>query len=213
MKTTEANNTKIIGNIVTLAKKTNFSPLFNVCDSMSDIVEGVPTMIIGLELAKVNLGKRFSIIQKEYPGDVRWTYKKTERNYEYETDMLDFYRKCLNDRLESIRYIYADVIRYKYLRLKSLIQFINNRKHKICFLTRDRNFLFIYSPSDEIVAGISLTLLEYCGIPKDKCVRKVKANKNNVFVKDTSFISSDIRAVMGNNTHYIPVLDYLFSKS
>ena len=95
--------------------------------------------------------------------------------------------------LSSISYRYVDLPRYSYTKLKSFINYMNSPKKKLCFITRDRNFVFIYVKEDKVVLGISLTLLEYCGIPKDKSMKRLKSNRKNTFMKDTAFMDATLR--------------------
>lgn len=200
-----------IGNIITSNKKRKFPKLFNVVETIGEIDVSNPTLIIGLQESKAIMGRNFSILERRPKDKLWWTYNKTERNCEYEEDYEDFYRHCILNKLGKIKYKYLDFTTYRYTRLKSLINYLRNQKGKTCFITRDRNFVFIYVNEDNIVLGLSLNLLEYCGIPKDKSIKKLKENKHNHFVKDTSFIDATVREVIGNNTHFIPVLSELFS--
>lgn len=200
-----------IGNIITSGSGKKFPKIFNIGKTFGDIDASLPTLIIGLHETKALLGKRFSIIERRPKDKLWWTYKKTERNYEYEEDMTDFYRHCLQMKLGKIQYRYVDITTYGYTKLKSFINYTRNKKNKICFITRDRNFVFIYVPTDSVVLGLSLNLLDYCGIPKDKVLKRLKTNKSNNFMKDTSFIDGTMREVIGHDTHYIPVLSHLFS--
>ena len=201
-----------IGNIITSGTGKNYPQLFNIAQNMGEIDASLPTLIIGLAEAKAILGRKFSIIERRPNPKIWWTYKKIERNCEYEADMLEFYRHCLSVMLDSISYRYINFTQYRYSKLKSFINYLNNSKQKICFITRDRNFVFIYVKEDKVVLGLSLNLLEYCGVSKDKSIRKLKANRKNSFMKDTSFMDGTLREVVGNNTHYIPVLSELFSR-
>lgn len=63
--------------------------------------------------------------------------------------------------------------------------------------------MFIYSEKYNTVFGISLELCEYLGVRKQKVFKLLK---NSEYIHDTSFINSDLRKVMGGNTHYIPIL-------
>lgn len=200
-----------IGNIITSGSGKKFPKIFNVVKNMGGIDASLPTLIIGLQESKAILGKKFSIIERRLNHKLWWTYKKTERNCEYESDTVEFYRHCLTMMLSNISYRYVDFPRYSYTKLKSFINYLNSPKNKLCFITRDRNFVFIYVKEDKVVLGISLTLLEYCGIPKDKSMKRLKSNRKNTFMKDTAFMDATLREVIGNDTHFIPVLSELFS--
>lgn len=201
---------KYLGNIVTAYKREKFSPFFNVVKDMQETISGLPTLVIGLENARNEIDG-FTILNKHYNDNMLWwTYKKTERKYEFDEDIVSFYDFCTNSYLEKYRYVYIDIPRFRYDRLKKLINYINSPIDKICFQTRDNNFLFIFDTSSNNVFGLSLTLLEYIGVEKGKVIKRVKANRMNRFVYDTSFIDQRLRGVIGANTHYILPLAEVF---
>ena len=195
--------TKYIGNIITGYGKDKFPSFFNVTKKYEDRVNNIPTLIIGLDEAKLRI-EGFSIIEKTYNDNTLWwTYKKTERKYEFDIDIERFYDFCFNKFLSEIRYFYLNLPNYKYTDIKKIYNWIKSSNLKACFLTRDSNFIFIYDIKRKIVFGLSLTLCEYIGVDRKKVVNLIKTNKKNRFVYDTGFINSDVRGVIGNNTHYI----------
>lgn len=203
---------KFLGNIVTAYKKEKFSPFFNVVKTMKETITDIPTLIVGLENARENIDG-FSILTKKYNDDlVWWTYKKTERKYEFDDDIASFYSFCTNYYLEKCEYYYINLPQYTYSKVKRFIKFVKSPVRKLCFQTRDSNFVFIYDTVSHYVFGLSITLLEYMGIPKAKVIKKIKSNKNNVFIYDTSFIDSNLRVSINNNTHYIlPLAEVFYS--
>lgn len=199
-----------LGNIVTAYKRENFSLFFNVVKDMEEVIDGVPTLIIGLENARNGI-ENFTILNKRYNNDMLWwTYKKTERKYEFDDDIVSFYNFCITTFVEKYKYVYIDIPKYRYNRLKKLINYINSPIDKICFQTRENNFLFIYDSELKTVFGLSMTLLEYIGIEKAKVIKKIKANRKNRFLYDTSFLDQGLRKVIDNNTHYILPLAEVF---
>lgn len=201
---------KYIGNIVTSYDKSKFPQFFNIIKRFDEKIDNLPTLIIGLNEAKEHIDN-FSIIKKQYSDNLLWwTYRKTERKYEYDNDIEKYYDFCLRNFLSDVVYFYLDIGRYRYKNIKKLLQWINSPTEKLCFLTRDSNFLFIYDTSMKIVFGLSLTLCEYMGINRKKVVRKVKHNRKNIFIYNTDFINSEIRQIIGNNTHYILPLASIF---
>lgn len=196
---------KKIGNIVTKSKKNDFGDIFNVVNSFDKIIEGIPTLIIGLEEAKENIDN-FNIIDKQY-NDVWWTFKKTERRCEYEDDILKFYNYAILHEMEKTKYVYVDLINFTITKIKKMIAFLRNNSKKYVFLTRNSHFMFVYSEEYNTVFGISLELCEYLGINKQKIYKLLR---NQVYIHDTKFINADIRKAIGLNTHYIlPLYTYL----
>ena len=195
---------KKIGNIVTKSKKNTFGDIFNVVKTYSDIIEGIPTLIIGIDDARKYI-EGFNILQKQY-GKVWWTFKKTERNCEYEDDIIKFYNYAVLHEMEKTKYIYIDLARFSLSSIKKTINFLRNRTKKYIFITKNSHFMFIYSEMYNTVFGISLEMCEYLGINKQKVIKLVK---NGEFIHDTKFISNEIRKVIGTNTHYIlPLYTY-----
>lgn len=196
---------KKIGNIVTKSKKNTFGDIFNVVKSFDDIIEGIPTLIIGFEEAKEWI-ENFNIIDKQY-GDIWWTFKKTERRCEYEEDVIKFYNYAILHEMEKTKYVYVDLINFRLASIKKIIKFLGDGTKKYVFLTRNSHFMFVYSEVYNTVFGISLELCEYLGIAKQKVYKLLR---NQEYIHDTKFIGSDIRKVIGSNTHYIlPLYTYL----
>ena len=91
-----------IGNIITTGSGKKFPKIFNIVKDLGGIDASLPTLIIGLQESKAILGRKFSIIERRLNHKLWWTYKKTERNCEYESDTVEFYRHCLTMMLSSI---------------------------------------------------------------------------------------------------------------
>lgn len=203
--------TKYIGNIVTGYNKDKFPSFFNITKKYEDRLPNIPTIIVGLEEARKNIHD-FLIIKKHY-DNLWWTYKKTERNYEFDKDIEEFYDYCFRRFLSDVKYFYLNLPKYRYSDIKRIYFWIKQKTPKLCFLTRESNFMFIYDVEKNTVFGLSLTLCEYMGVNRKKVVKLVKANKNNRFIYDTGFISSDIRGIIANNTHFILPLASVLSGS
>lgn len=190
-----------VANIVTSAKKNTFGNIFNVVQSCDEAIEGIPTLIIGLESAKENIDN-FSILKRQY-GDTWWTFKKTEKRCEYEEDIAKFYNYVVLHEMEKTKYVYVDIVRYPYSKIKKVINFLGDSSKKYVFLTKNSNFMFVYSEKYNTVFGISLELCEYLGVKKNKVYKLLK---NREYINDTKFIPPDLRRAIGTNTHYIPSL-------
>lgn len=189
---------KKIGNIVTNGRKTAYSELFNVVKSLNECIPNLPTLVVGWSNMK-SMFPDATTTDKSY-GGIRWTFTKTERRCDYEEDIADFYRSSLKACLESVRYVYVDIVGYSLSRIKKAVSFARNDRDKTVFLTKGSSFMFVYSEKYNTVFGLSLTLCEYLGIPRRKVIALFKGSK---FVHDTSFIDSGIRSVIGADTHYI----------
>ena len=196
---------KKLANIYTKSKKNTFGEIFNVVSKYDDIIEGLPTLIIGFENAKQYIPD-FNIIKKQY-GNIWWTFTKTERRCEYEDDIIKFYKYAILSSMEKTKYVYVDLINYKLSSIKKVIKFLKDGSLKYIFLTKNNHFMFIYSEVYNTVFGISLELCECLGVEKQKIYKLIK---NTKYIHNTKFMDNDIRKVVGSNTHYIlPLYTYL----
>lgn len=202
---------KKLGNIVSDAKMVIDNKLFNHYTSIKDVDNDLPTLIIGLKKAQENI-KSFSILQKQY-NNIWWTFAKRERRKEYNDDLQNFKIYVVKRFLKNIRYEYVEFTCYSLQKTKKFIQYIYGKDKKICFLTRDSKFMFIYSPKYQCVWGLSLTLCDYIGIDKHKVINKVRSNKNNQFIYGINSLDSEIKAFIKNDTHFIPPLFEYFGQN
>lgn len=196
-----------IANIVTHSKKHGFGDEFNIVGSCCDIIDGLPTLIIGVNEAKTCI-ENFNILKKTYDnGDLWWTYKKTERKCDYDDDTEAFTKYAINRFKSSIRYEYIDLLNYPLDRIKKLIRYIDSNERKKIMASRNGDFLFIYSEKYRIVFGLSLSFCEYCGIKKEKVINRIKKNRNNRFCYGFSNVDLLVRNMIGNDTHcLVPLL-------
>lgn len=197
---------KKIANIVTKSKKNVFGDIFNVVNTYDDIIDNIPTLIIGMDVAREHI-KDFNILEKQY-GKTWWTFSKTERRCEYEEDILKFYNYAVIHEMEKTKYVYIDILNFHLSSIKKIINFFKDKTKKYVFLTKNSHFMFVYSEQYNTVFGLSLELCEYLGIQKQKIYKRLY---NAEYIHNTKFISDDIRKVVGTNTHYILPL-YTFLK-
>lgn len=193
-----------IGNILTKdCNSFNCEPIFKKVNDLNEREAENPTLIIGIRNAE-NYIEDFTILRKEYADkNVCWTFNKRDRRSDYINDITKFKKKCLESALKDIRYEYVDFTCYNLSRIKKFIKYLRHGDKKTLFLTKNSKFVFIYSEKYKVVWGLSLTLCEYIGIDRYKVIKRLKANKNNIFVYDLSVFSDDIRKFIGDNTHYI----------
>lgn len=200
---------KKLANIVTNERKTEYGNIYNVVNSCDKIDNELPTLYIGLKVAKKCI-ENFNILDKFYPGqNCWWTFSKNEMRNDYVNDVAKFQEDIIAKSLNEIKYKYVNFITYTLNRIKKFIFYIKSNDEKLCFLTRDSKFIFIYDSNIKCVFGLSLTLCEYCGIDKRKVIERIKNNTHNKFIYDTSFLTVDAKRIIGNNTHYIlPMFEY-----
>lgn len=196
-----------IANIVTSSRKNRFGDEFNVVSSCCDAIDGIPTLIIGVDEARTCI-IGFNVLEKRYDdGMLWWTYKKTERKCDYDDDVEAFIRFSFEHFKKSVRYEYVDIVNYPLSRLKKLVKYMDSPEKKKLLTSQNGDFLFVYSEKYGIVFGISLSLCEYCGIARDKVLKRATRNRSNRFCKPLSSAGLQIRNIIGNDTHcLLPLL-------
>lgn len=167
--------------------------------------DNLPILYIGYDNASQSI-EGFDVTKKKYDGDIWWCFGRREKRKDYITTVSDFKEYCIKRAVGEIRYEYVDFTCYDMERVKSFIRYMKGVDRKICFITRGSEFMFIYSERYNVVWGLSLSLCDYVGIDRKKVISQIKENRKNVFVGSTAFIDADMRKIIGNDTHIIPIL-------
>lgn len=199
-----------LGNIVDESAKTVYDVIFNKVSSFDERDKSLPTLIIGMDLAK-SVITNFSVLNRGN-GNLRWTFSKTERRSENTNDLINFKKYCIERFGERFRYKYVNFTCYPLSRIKKFVAYLYGDDEKVCFLTRDSRFVFIFSEKFKTVWGLSLSLCDYIGVNRKKVIGKMKQNIHNMFINGVSFSDDGIRSIIADDTHLIPVLLHYFGK-
>lgn len=189
---------KKIGNIVVNNNKIKTDVCFNKCLSYSDIDKSLPTLIIGLEKARV-LIDNFNILKKSYNNDMLWwTFSKTEKRNDYESDTESFFDFCLKNAVKNVEYENIDLLRLDFVKIKRYINWITSSTRKILYIYRNR-FIFIYDTVIDKIYGYSLDTSKYCGIDSKKIGKYIKNNKDIVILRNFNNLSEKVRRKLSSD--------------
>ena len=166
--------------------------------SLADLTK--PTLFVGVENARKNIDG-FSILKKKYGDNIFWTYKKTEKRVDFEDDINYFYNYIINNISCNINYYYINILKLKYNKIKKLYNILFSSNKKYIYISN--NMIYILYKNNDIL-GISLNLLEYIKIKKEKILDKLYSNKNNVICTDVSQCIKSIKNEIGNNRYVVP---------
>ena len=166
--------------------------------SLADLTK--PTLFVGVENARKNI-EGFSILKKKYGDNIFWTYKKTEKRVDFEDDINYFYNNIIYNISCNIKYYYINIINLKYNKIKKLYNILFSREKKYIYISNDMIYVLY---KENIILGISLNLLEYIKIKKEKILDKLYSNKNNVICTDLSQCIRSIKNEIGNNKYAVP---------
>lgn len=148
---------------------------------VSDVPCGSPCLIVGYSKAKSD--PRFkSILEKRLDHLTFWTFKKTEKRSDYETDIESFYSFILDRVTSGVSYYYACPYKLRYSQAKWLVNALKIGVGS-CIYISDK---FIYlSYGRGFVVGMSFCDLEYMGIDPSEVVSMALSNKANIVVNDS----------------------------
>ena len=160
--------------------------IIKVVENESECTLDVPKLIIGLSKAKEyaqSKGFEFDILEHMFPDGNMWTFKKTEKREIYEENIIEFKNYIIKSISRNINYYYINIYNLKYKDIKRLYNILFNNK-----FNRNINYIFIdkemmyYCLENNNVIGISLGLIKYMGIDREKIISKIKSGKNNSIV-------------------------------
>jgi hypothetical protein len=192
-----------IANIVS-TNKVEVPEEFNVVNSVNEIIDGLPTLIIGYDIVN-NLFPDFDIINISLGENKYWTFKRTEKRDKYEADLKWFISKVYSDLTNQLIYVFVDPIQYRGKTLIKIIKKIYSLKDPIAFLNEE--MLYVYG--DGFIFGIDLKLLAFMGVDTSKIKTRIKAI-SSVFLSDVKILieyKKNIEA-LENKVRYLP---YLYS--
>jgi hypothetical protein len=194
-----------VANIVT---KTNLNvdKYFNIVQSIDEIIDDLPTLVIGWDIVKT-INPNVDFIDKKLSKDIFWTFKKTERRDIFEEDLYYFIKHSYNLLIKNIEYIFIDLILFSDSELKATFKKIKKSPKVIGY--KYNNMLYLYT--DKTIYGFDLKLVKYLDLDSDKTIEKIKPYCS-VFLTDTNILIEykDIIEMLNNEVKYIP---YIYSIS
>jgi hypothetical protein len=191
-----------IGNIVSKTKIEIEN--FKICESLECINEELPTLIIGRKLSKELLGEGISIIHKKVSNKLFWTFDKTERKSEYESDIEQFKEYCFESFGSNIPYVYLDIL-YNSRKINyRIIKKILSLKSPIVYFS-ENDMVYIYS--ENIIFGVDLNVLNYFQGKKEKIVERIKRLNGNTLIDYTIFNKCrDLIYKLKNKNRFVPYI-------
>jgi hypothetical protein len=196
---------KIIGNIVS-NKIIDFDPRIKTVGTIDEIIDGLPTLIIGWELSKELFPEEFDILNSKIKEKFFWTYTLIEKRTAYEIDTDNFIQHCYDNIVSDLNYVFVDPILFKLSTMKKTINKIKSINNPISYI--HNNFIYMYG--DNIIFGVDLGLLEsFFDIDKEKVKNKIQSISNGLLLDDTILIEYKDYLGRINDLKYIPYLYHI----
>ena len=192
-----------IANIVT-CNKVDVTDDINVVKELSDIIEGIPTLVTSYAWVSKNYDD-YEIYDKKLSENLYWTFARTERRDIFTTDIESFVTMANKKLIEDINYIFIDLIQYPPLKIKKIIKKILSIDNRIGFKHND----MIYIYGDKLIFGIDLYLVRYMGLNVERIEKKIMDGCSVFLGGDEIFIEyKDNLERLNHSIKYIP---YLYS--
>lgn len=191
-----------VGNIVSKSNL-NIDKYFNVVESLNDIIQGLPTLVIGWDIVKT-IEPNADFIDKKLSKDIFWTFRKSERRDIFEEDLYNFIQYTYNLLVKDIKYQFVDFIELDKNETKDVFNQIKNKKSISYFYNN-----MVYIHNEKTIYGIDLKLVKYLDFDVNRTINKIKTY-STVFLSDSDIIIEykDIIDMLDNEVKYIP---YLYS--
>jgi len=190
---------KPLGYIITDRKLNDVEGFVEQVKDMTDADSTKPILIIGWGNARLHQGYK-SILEKELAPGVFWTFKKSENRSEFEQDIKNFYRYIYDDILDNIEYYYINILNLRYSKLKKLYNIFNSKERKNIYISDN----LLYTLYDGKVFGVSLDVLEYCGVKRDKVLSLLSSNPANRMFDNSPKWMIRLCKHLGNKKYAVP---------
>lgn len=189
-----------IGNIVS-PTKINVSEDFNVVKSLDEIIQGLPTLIIGWDYIKKKYPD-YDILTRKLSDNLYWTFKRNEKRDLHEEDIYNFVQNTYNNLVNKIIYYFVDPFSLSRKALVKLLKKLN--ESKLISYYHD-NMCYIYF--DYLILGVDLTFMEFIGIAREKILNRINVKSDIFLIKDAIFIEYKQRVEsLDNQVKFVPVL-------
>ena len=190
-----------VANIVSTSK-ISVSDEFNVVTSLDNIIQGLPTLIVGFDVVNKKYPD-FNILSKQLSPNLFWTVKRTEKRDKFEEDLTWFMAYAYQEFVKELKYVFVDPIQYELFSIKKILKKMNSLNNPVSY----SNGRMVYVYGDNFTFGIDLKLMKFVGINPDKIISKIKS-KSSVFLEGDKIIIEYKKNVeaLGNQVRYIPFL-------
>ena len=180
--------------------------LYNVVQDSGSLVSGIPTLIVGWEKTK-ELYPDASIIEWNVTENVYWTYGKYERRDKYEVNVNKFQDLAFKKFIDSLEYVFFDVIVSGQDKFESFIASLGNETAKTIYVSGD--MMYIYYENRNKIVGLSLRDCDYVNeMYKKRIFSAIYNNQTVKLLKNNESISREVRFKARGRAYILP---YLYS--
>ena len=194
---------KYVANILTDEPFTD-DGLYNVVHNASELIPGIPTLIVGWERTKTEHPEA-SIIEWKVTDDIYWTYGKYERRDKYEANVKKFQEMAFKRFIDSVGYVFYDIITSDESRFDDFIDTLKADVTKTIYVTG--NMMYVFIDSMFKVLGISLRDCDYVNETyKKRIFSAIYGNETVNLLKNDSTVTKEIRQKVRGRAYILPYI-------
>lgn len=196
---------RIIANILT-DKNFESCDFYNIVSQKEDLLENIPTLVIGWEFTKT-LYPEANIISWEIDKDTYWTFGNRERRQRYEESLVKFRELALNRLVKKIKYKFISSIECDDINFNALNFLLDNFSGFKLYINNDMVYVAGENTPDTspYVYGFSMREYNYIGLDVKQLFKKIYNSKIEI-IKSTDNIPWEIKNIIKNRNYIIPCL-------
>lgn len=190
-----------IANIV-ISSDLRVNSKFNVVDSFDKIIEGLPTLIVGLDNVR-QIDPKPDFLDRKLSDNIFWTFNKKEKRVLFEEDLFYFTEAIYENIIKKTEYIFVDLILFNNEKVKEIFTIIQQMSKKVTLFNKDMVYLY----GDDKIFGFDLKQVSYMGMDRDRLLGKIKL-LSDVFLDDEKILieyNNDLE-MFDYQIKYIPLL-------
>tara|TARA_R110001592_G_scaffold5125_3_gene28401 strand:- start:835 stop:1434 length:600 start_codon:yes stop_codon:yes gene_type:complete len=191
----------LIGNVV-CEKYIKIDKNFNLVKSTNEIIENLPTLIVGLNNAK-GFTDKISYLDRKINKNTFWTFTRLEKRDLFEEDLFYFIKLSYDNLSKSSNFKFIDLILSDSGEINKVFNNIKTSDKVITFSYENMVYLHI----NNIIYGFDLRQVEYIGKSKINFIDKIK-DMSDVFLSDKKILIEYKKelSILNDEIKYIPLI-------
>ena len=191
----------LIGNVV-CERYIKIDKNFNLIKSTNEIVEDLPTLIVGLDNAK-SFTDKISYLDRKINTNTFWTFTRLEKRDLFEEDLFYFIKFSYDELLKSAKFKFIDLILSDSDEINKVFNEINISDNVITFSYEN----MVYTYVNDMIYGFDLRQVDYIGKSKNIFIDKIK-DMSNVFLSDEKILIEYKKelSILNDEIKYVPLI-------
>ena len=153
-------------------------------------------LIVGWNKVK-KLYPNQKITEKQISENISWTFSEKEKRGEYERDIIEFNKKCIDNFGARYKYYFINPFELKYSTTKKIIKKITDSKDKIGYFNNRHFFILV----DDVVLAIDIEFTKIINLSDNKINLWLKSKKVK-FIENFDILNIDEHLI--NKEYLIP---------